>query len=169
VEVSKWLRAGGGDLLIRIKFNWSQCKKSSVRTCFVWSWWLTDRRTSTVKLTLHSTPILNCNKGLWSFRKLIRVIISDSSAAVCYVLCSNRIRTVHPADLWPDSFYGGWSHHKGYKYKRQRNTQKRANIFIPRWKFEPVIPVFERSKTVCTLNNTNTLASCINLPHCDVN
>jgi hypothetical protein len=46
---------------------------------------------------LLSTPILNCNKRLWNFRKLI-LVISDSSAAMCHVLRSSLIQTVYPAD-----------------------------------------------------------------------
>jgi hypothetical protein len=42
---------------------------------------------------------------------------------------------------------GGPTHRKACAYTEQRNTEKRWPTSVPRAGFEPVIPVFERSKT----------------------
>jgi len=43
---------------------------------------------------------------------------------------------------------GGSARRKATTYTGQHNTEKRGHTSMPRAGFEPMIPIFERSKTV---------------------
>jgi hypothetical protein len=47
---------------------------------------------------------------------------------------------------------GGSDRRKASTYTGQHNIEKGGHTSMPRVGFEPVIPVFERSKTVCALD-----------------
>jgi len=51
---------------------------------------------------------------------------------------------------------GGLAHRKASTCTGQRNTGKRGHTPMPRAGFKPMIPVFERSKTICALDRAAT-------------
>jgi hypothetical protein len=51
-------------------------------------------------------------------------------------------------DFWYDPLDGGTAHRKATTYTGEHKTEKREYTSMPRARFEPTIPVLERSKTV---------------------
>jgi hypothetical protein len=56
-------------------------------------------------------------------------------------------------DDWQDTLNGGWIHRKASTYTAQNNTEQTQRYTMG---LEPIIPVFERPKTVRALDRMTT-------------